>query len=196
MRRSKLERAALRVARSLGEGNCLLVGGLAVAAHGYVRATTDVDFVTRLPLAEASALLKGHGIAAELRRGDVLEGDFPCILATVDGARVDVMPPLVALDWERAIEIPLDRGARLLVVDLAGLIRLKLRAGGPKDLMDVAALVLQHPEHLGRARELATAYRAADRLETWLKDPRMKREALQGAPPKPVRRGARGRRPV
>lgn len=185
MRRSNLERVAVRVARTLGERDCILVGGLAVGAHGYVRATTDVDFITRLPLTEACARLKAHGFAAELRRGDVLEGDFPCVKATVDGTRVDVMPPIVAIEWERAIELPIGRRVRLRVVDLAGLIRLKMRAGGPKDLMDVAALALQHPEHRDLARELATAYRAMDRLETWLSDPRLKREAVEGGRPRP-----------
>ncbi len=197
MRRANLERVAVRVARLLGERDCLLVGGLAVGAHGYVRATTDVDFVTRIPLGEACARLKAHGFSAELRRGDALEGDFPCVRARVDGARVDVLPPLVSLDWERAIELPMSGRSRLLVVDLAGLLRLKLRAGGPKDLMDVAALVLQHPEQRDLARSLATAYRARDRLEMWLSDPRMNREVIEGTRPGTrggQRRARRGRR--
>ena len=179
MRRVNLERVAVRAARMLGDRDCVLVGGLAVGAYGYARATPDVDFVTRVPLKEACQRLKAHGVSAELRRRDALEADFPFVRATVDGAPVDVMPPLVALEWERAVELPMGRHARLLVVDLAGLIRLKLRAGGPKHLMDVAALVLRHPEHRDLARELATAYRATDHLEMWLSDPRLRREAVQ-----------------
>lgn len=197
MKRVNLERIAIRAARMLGDRDCALVGGLAVGAHGYVRATTDVDFVTRIPLKEACERLKAHGVPAELRRGDVLEGDFPCVRATVDGTRVDVMPPLVALDWEKSIELPMGRRGRLLVVDLAGLIRLKMRAGGPKDLMDVAALVLQHPEHLALAREVATAYRATDSLELWLEDPRLKQELARAGRSKASRgRVPRARRPL
>jgi hypothetical protein len=62
------------------------------------------------------------------------------------------------------------------VVDLEGLIRLKLKAQGPKDLLDVAALTLKHPEALQIAREVAAAYRVADKLEVWLKDPRLRAE--------------------
>jgi hypothetical protein len=195
MKRVDLERIAVRAAGIIGDRDCLLVGGLAVGAYGYVRATDDVDFVTRIPLKDACEHLKAHGVPAQLRRGGALEGDFPCVSASVDGIRVDVMPPLVALDWEKAIELPMGRRARLLLVDLAGLIRLKTRAGGPRDLMDVAALVLQHPEHLDFARALATAYRAEDRLAMWLEDPRLRQEVVRAGRSKPPRvRAARTRR--
>jgi len=78
------------------------------------------------------------------------------------------------------------KGLTIQVVDLEGLIRLKLRAGGPRDVLDVAALVLRHPQHLDLARELAVAYRAADKLEIWLKDPRLKAEMLEARRAKPT----------
>jgi hypothetical protein len=170
-----LERVALLLAEVLGQDG-VLVGGLAVGAHGYVRATDDVDFVARIALAEVRQRLRGRGIASAVRRGDPTEGGFDCLRGVIDGVRFDVMPPLVQLDWERAIEVPMTRRDRLRVVDLDGLIRLKLRAQGPRDLMDVAALALAHPDCLERARDAARAYGALDRLDLWLADPRLQAE--------------------
>jgi hypothetical protein len=185
-----LRKAAVHLARLLGPGNCLLVGGMAVGAHGYVRATKDVDFVVRVKLDEVRARLERQGIRVTLTRGNPLEGDFPCVKGTLDGVPFDVMPPLVLLDWEQAVEMPMGRGATLRVVSLEGLIRLKVRAQGPRDLLDVAALVLQHPEHLPLARELGTAYGVADKLEIWLRDPRLKAE-LESPRPTTGRKGRR-----
>jgi hypothetical protein len=179
VRRTDLLRVAGRVARILGPQECLLVGGLAVGSHGYVRATRDVDFVVRADLGVVRARLLANGIAAVLTRGDPLEGAFPCVQAMVDDVRVDLIPALVPLAWERAITIPLSKTASLRVVDLEGLFRLKLKAGGPKDLMDVAALVLRHPPLEPRARKLALAFGLSDALARWLADPRLKAE-MQG----------------
>jgi hypothetical protein len=182
-----LATVAGRLANILGEDDYLLVGAMAVGAHGYVRATTDVDFVVKRRLAEVGERLKEHGIPAVLRRENVLEGDFPCLMGALDGIRFDIMPPLVPLDWDRAIDVPLTGESSVRVVDLDGLIRLKLRAQGPKDLLDVAALVLKHPDKRGIAREVAAAYRVADKLAIWLNDPRLKAEVAGGEPP-PTRR--------
>jgi hypothetical protein len=180
------------LAQLLGPEDCLLVGGMAVGAHGYVRATKDVDFVVRVKLDEVRAQLERQGIRVSLTRGDPIEGDFPCIKGTLDGVPFDVMPPLVPIDWEGAVNVPMGGGVTLQVVPLEGLIRLKMRASGPRDLLDVAALVMQHPEHLGLAKELAVAYRVADKLEIWLRDPRLKAE-LQPAGPTPPKKGRRKR---
>jgi hypothetical protein len=177
-RKLDLEKVAVRLARILGPDDCLLVGGLAVGAHGYVRATKDVDFIVNTSLEIVVTRLRKRGISGTLRRGDPREGDFPCVKGTVDGIPFDIMPPLVPLDWGRAAKMPMGRGVTLRVVDLEGLIRLKLRAQGPRDLLDVAALVLQHPEQLDLVREMAVAYRVADKLEVWLKDPRLNAELL------------------
>jgi hypothetical protein len=42
-------------------------------------------------------------------------------------------------------------------------------------------LVLLHPETEERARELATAYRALERFEIWLDDPRIHAQAREEA---------------
>jgi hypothetical protein len=181
-RRPDLEKAAIRLTRILGPDECLLVGGMAVGAHGYVRATKDVDFIVNTGLEAARARLIEHGISAQIERGNVMEGDFTCLKGTIDGVPFDVMPPLVPLDWSRSVKLPMAKGVTIQVVDLEGLIRLKFRAGGPRDLLDVAALVLRHPQHVDLARELAVAYRVADKLEIWLSDPRLKAEVLESRP--------------
>lgn len=195
MRRRDLLAAARRVAGALGPSDCVLVGGLAVGAHGYVRATRDVDFVSRLPLREAQRRLHDRGIATTFRRGDVLDGDIPCLYGTVAGVRVDVLPPLVPIDWDQAIELRLGRSAVLRVVDLDGLLQLKIRAGGPRDLMDVAALVLRHGAHRERAEELAAARGLADKLRVWLGDRRLHAEIEEAVRSERRERTAADRRP-
>ncbi len=162
---------------------------MAVGAHGYVRATDGVDFVTRMPLTDVRERLLGRGIKAALHRGSVLEDDFDCLKGTVDGVRFDVMPPLVALEWDRVIEVPMTQRRSLRVVDLDGLIRLKLRAQGPRDLMDVAALTIRHPERLASARETARSHGVLDRLDHWLADPRLQAELLEAGRREKTRRG-------
>jgi len=142
-----------------------------VGAHGYVRATDDIDVMVNYSLAEARRRLEAEGVAVSAVRGDVLEGDFPCLEATLEGIPVDVLPPLVPLEWERAIQVHTGTG-RLRVVDLEGLFRLKLRAQGVQDVLDVAVLALRHPEYREKAREIAAAYRVLDRLDGFLADRR------------------------
>ena len=154
----------------------MLVGGLAVGAHGYVRATADVDLIVKASLESVRSRLKRDGIATSLHRGDPTKGDFPCLKGTLDGVPFDIMPPLVPLDWQRAVRVPIRPDVTLPIVDLEGLIRLKLRAQGARDLLDVAALVRRHPEELQAARETSEAYGVADKLEVWLNDPRLAAE--------------------
>jgi hypothetical protein len=167
MRDPALLRVAARLAQVLGSEHCLLVGGLAVAGHGYVRATDDVDFVVDVPLTAVREGLAAQGIATTLMRGDPTEGDFPCLRGTLDGVRFDILPKLVPLEWNDATTISTEEGP-LRLVGLEGLLRLKFRAQGPQDLLDAAVLVLRHPEYRERAREIAAAYRVQDRFDSYL----------------------------
>ncbi len=165
-------RAAARLASVLGS-DAVLVGGLAVAAWGHVRATKDVDFLCRLPAEEVRARLAASGIESHLRRGDVLEGDIPWVVEGVlEEVPFQVLPPLV--DWGGEVVLRLGEGIALRVVGLSDLLRLKLRAGGQRDLWDVAVLVTQHADHRQAARELAASLGVLDALDRWLADPRPK----------------------
>jgi len=71
-------------------------------------------------------------------------------------------------------------------VSLNDLIRLKLRAGGPLDLIDVVQLVRRQPELMPFALSVAEAYKLRDRLESWLADPGIRSpEAPPPLPPLP-----------
>lgn len=183
MRRKPLRfvRVARKVAESVGTGDCLLAGGLAVMAHGFVRGTRDVDLVTRLPLSEARTRLARHGLPTRRLKRDPLEGGFSCLKGECGGLAFEVLPQIVPVHWEAAVPVEVGGAGSLRVVALEDLIALKLKAQGAKDLMDAAILVLMHPETEVRARELATAYRVLDPLESWLEDPRARAQAREEA---------------
>lgn len=165
---------AIRLASILPEPNAL-IGALAVAAHGYVRATDDIDFVSPADPKEIQARLRMAGIESKTRRGDALEGDILSVVyGRAEGFRFDVLFPPVPIDWSRTVLLPLSESSRLRVVDLDALVRLKLRAGGPQDLIDVVHLVRLHPEIEERALAFAEAYGVRNRLEEWLADPRIR----------------------
>jgi hypothetical protein len=172
-------RVARRVTDAIGADDCLLAGGLAVMAHGFVRATRDVDLVTRLPLPEARARLERSGLRTRLLRGDPLAGGFSCLKGECEGLPFHVLPQLVPIHWEAALPVEARGAGPLRVVPLGDLVALKLKAQGPKDLMDAAILVLMHPKIAARARERAVAYGVLDRLEVWLGDPRTRAQARE-----------------
>jgi len=182
----RLLRAATAIVRILGEGRCALAGGVAVNAHGFIRATRDVDVIITFPLEEARRRLRESGIGVRLFKGDPLEGGFPRLKGVigvevgrgrVQGVPFDVLPQLVPIEPERTIELTL-RGRRLRVVDMETLIRLKLKAGTTPDLYDIAILVSMRPEWKQRARDLS-AYDTdlADRLGRMIDDARVQAKA-------------------
>ena len=178
MTTERLTRAAARLVAMLGEG-CAIAGDLAVSAYGYVRATRDVDVIVSMPLEAARRRLAAQGVKTTLFRGDVTEQDFPCLKGVLGGVPFDVLPPFLPLERERRVKVEL-RGGSLPVVDFETLVRLKLKAGGPKDLLDVAVLVNLRPERRARVLELA-AYdpRLQARLVSLVDDPRVKRDAAE-----------------
>jgi hypothetical protein len=184
----KLIRIAHRLVAAIAPDSCVVVGAMAVAVHGYARATADVDLVSRLPLPETRKRLADQGVKTELKRGEVREAGFERLKGVLEGIAFDILPPLVPIDWDNAVDVPLGRGRTLKFVDLPTLIHLKLRAGGPQDVLDVVMLLQQHPAEVGRARELATAYGLAAQLGSFMESPRIKAKA-------PGTAGRRSRRP-
>jgi hypothetical protein len=170
-------RKYLSVARDLLDaigGDAALAGGLAVSAHGYVRATNDVDIATSVPLPEVARRLKARRIVGSLRKGDRLEGDMPCVTGFVGDIPFDILPDRVAIG---AMEIEVG-GQRLRVIDADTLIRMKLLAGSVRDLDDLAILALIDAGFRRRAEALAAA--DADRgprLVAMLTDPRTRARA-------------------
>ena len=176
--------AAEKLLDALGDA-AAIAGGLAVNAHGFARATRDVDVITSTPLAEARALLKKSGVEATLYKGDPAEGDFPCLRGIIavgnragrgNAVPFDVLPELVPV-VTAAVSV---QGRSLRIVDADTLVRLKLKAGSVKDLYDVAILAHLHPELRERAETLAAADASARRrLGDLLDDPRTRAQARE-----------------
>jgi hypothetical protein len=133
----------------------VVVGGIAAIRHGSRRATRDLDVVpaptpdnyARLAgaLAALEAQLRGvdaHRLDSDPTDPDVLAGGADLGLATAHGF-LDVLQELVA--GEDGGLPPRAKPARLgdepvLVAHVDDLIAMKLRAGRPIDLQDVAAI--------------------------------------------------------
>ncbi len=181
MAAKRFTQVAVRLVRIIGEGECVVAGGLAVNAHGYVRATKDVDFIVSIPLAEAQRRLAARGVKTTLLRGNILEGDFSCLKGALSGVAFDVLPPLVPVEPERTVRLELHHQV-LPIVDFETLTRLKLKAGSPKDLLDIAMLANLQPARRERVLQLA-AYDPdlRTRLLSFIDDPRVQRDAREQA---------------
>jgi hypothetical protein len=128
----------------------VIVGGLAVAAHGVVRATRDVDLVPE-PRAEnldrlAATLTElgaEHPVDGTLT-GTSLARPVSFKLRTRFGDvqvlnRMPSVPPYAALR-AGAITVELAAGTVATVCSLADLRSMKTASGRPRDLVDVAEL--------------------------------------------------------
>lgn len=142
----------------------LVIGGLAVGYHGYVRATKDVDVVPNpepenlaklgRALARLDAQVEGVEEFGAQQLPDPLDPDTlglggNWILETRLG-RLDVMQWIgdEAL-WGQLVRGAIEdeiAGVRLKVIGYEDLLRLKQQAGRPEDLLDI--------ERLGQAREI------------------------------------------
>jgi hypothetical protein len=140
----------------------VVIGGFAVAAHGYVRATKDVDIVPR-PTAENRARLERALMsidATPIEQGDFRADKLPVpwgIGALAHGGnwplqtrhgRIDI---LQCIDRVEVVETYSDLRAQSLEADLAdvGLVRfaslehlllMKKVAGRPQDMNDLSQL--------------------------------------------------------
>ena len=126
----------------------VLVGGYALAAHGLVRMTTDIDIAV-LPDPEnnrrwiAALAELPDGVAAELiGEDDPFAGDLLHAIRINDEFTVDVMPSVAGIAFEtlaaHAVELEIE-AERIPVLDLAGLLMTK-QGDRPKDQADAALL--------------------------------------------------------
>ena len=148
-----------RLARYLEEAGVdyALIGGYALAAHGMIRQTEDIDLLVD-PSVENSrrwivALSRlPDGAARELAGDpDVFAAQKTYAVRINDEITVDVLPAAAGVPWQalRAyIEVVELEGVRLRVLSLEGLV--KTKAGErPKDRMDAEAIA-RALEALGR----------------------------------------------
>ena len=122
-------------------------GGLALAIHGFVRATLDIDI-----LIQPESLEKAYKIAAEnefdIRRLDISFKERVVEIRRV--SKIDSNGEVLSLDllmvtphvedvWEMRETVDF-LGKKLSVVSREGLIKMKTLAGRPQDLADIARL--------------------------------------------------------
>ncbi len=164
---------ALELAGAFGD-DAALIGGMAVAAWGHVRATEDLDFVTPLPSAEVEHRLSLLGADTEVRHGDREDVFLWVVRGRFRGVPFQVLPQPFSLDWGavRTFRPGPDDPGFLRVVSLEDLVRLKILAAGPRDLWDVAELVRLYPEHKALALSEARTRGISSRLEQWLETSR------------------------
>ena len=153
---------AVRVAEVLHqhEVDAVVIGAIALAVHGYPRATSDIDLAVNTnpfeSLREVQRTLRGEGFHTEL----ILPDDTDPLggVLTVTGTDIDAIQvvnfynPLsakpLALGF-RAIQTAsagLIPGTPLRVVNLAHLVALKLYAGGAKSKLDVIELLQRNQD--------------------------------------------------
>jgi hypothetical protein len=119
-----------------------VIGAMAAAVHGVVRASIDADVVLAIRVREAPELQESFadaGFLVELRKGDI--GDpIAAVLEVTDtfANRVDLLIGLRGMDpavFSRVIAVPF-AGEILKVVGREDFIAMKLFVGGPQDLSD------------------------------------------------------------
>lgn len=123
-----------------------LAGGVALAIHGFPRATVDIDLLV-LPAdvdrALAVAGRRGFTVAAvpmrfsdgmELRRVTRIDADGDAL--TLD---LLLVAGYLAEAWESRQSVATERDS-ITVVSRDGLIRMKVAAGRPQDLADIERL--------------------------------------------------------
>ena len=128
----------------------MMVGGMAIAMHGYVRATQDLDLWISIDADNKTKLvaaLAENGVAgAEYLKDIPLLFGWSSVTAGKRGFTVNMGHALKAFDavdfdacYERAIDATFD-DVPFKVIHLNDLITEKLAAGRPKDLGDVDEL--------------------------------------------------------
>jgi len=168
-------RQAIDVLESLcGEGGIsgyALVGGLAVSVWATPRATEDIDILVLVApdggLESFTAALQKVGIECQVHRGGA-EDPIPLLVtAAIAGIPLDCI--IAARKWEaeavqRAVMIEfMGKTVRVLAPEF--LIAMKLKAGGPQDLIDAARVLGQSKYDRELLDTLAKRLRVTRRLE-------------------------------
>jgi predicted nucleotidyltransferase len=134
----------------------VLVGGIAVQAHGYIRSTRDVDIVPspapdaarRLSQALAALEAEEVGRNEHLTRFETRAGR----LDVIDLEEIAGTPRSFEKLRSRALVVNLG-GIEIPVAGLDDLVRMKRAAGRPHDLTDIGALTRDDEELEREARE-------------------------------------------
>ena len=109
-----------------------VIGAMAAAVYGAIRATTDADALLSVSIAKLGQLeriFKKAGLTTELRRGDA-DDPIPALLSVSDrhDNRVDLLAGLRGLDRPRGY-----RYLQLVEEDLSGLLVFDSRQEHPRN---------------------------------------------------------------
>lgn len=141
------------ILESRGVG-ALVIGDVALAAHGYVRFTEDLDLGVNTDLGtlnQVADALRTAGFEVELREPDGqdplggvvdVRGPFGLIQIVNYGGRF----PVVIDGGLAAADTVIRSGSRLRIVPLPHLVALKLYAGGTKSRADIVELLSRNPD--------------------------------------------------
>jgi hypothetical protein len=121
----------------------LVVGGYAVALHGYVRYTKDIDVWIEATPANAEHLAKAlEAFGANVEASEFLTPDKVLFIGNPPN-RIDVLTSIPGVDfaacYEKRLEETLD-GVMITLIDKNSLIAAKKASGRPQDLLDAAKL--------------------------------------------------------
>ena len=124
----------------------LLIGAYAMAAHGFPRATMDIDIWVKPSTANASAVWKALERFGAPLQGVIVDDfakDDVIFQIGVAPRRIDIITGVSALNFDetikRAIEVEIE-GLKVLIPSVADLIINKKATGRTKDLADVETL--------------------------------------------------------
>lgn len=156
------------------KGYCL-IGGLALAYWGNPRATRDIDMLVLVDTDKRDALcdaFRAYDKDTELRKGGPLD-PVPCLIKTsIDRIDVDII--CVSKTWEleaikTAEPVTVDNHV-MPFVDPCHMIILKLKAGGPQDIIDVQNMITYSGDYIDREKlqELADQFKVAKKLHRLL----------------------------
>lgn len=146
----------------------LVIGAVALAAHGYVRFTEDLDLGVNTDLVTLTQVADGlrtAGYDVELREPDGqdplgglvdVRGPFGLVQIVNYGGRF----PAVIDGGLAAADTVIRSGSRLRIVPLPHLVALKLYAGGTKSRADIVELLSRNPDaDVAAIRELCQRWR-------------------------------------
>jgi len=126
----------------------LVVGAFALAQHGLLRATADIDFVVRATPENATRLMKAlNSFGAPLSSIGVTEADFAKPGQTyqmgIKPRRIDILTELSGVSFDEAWADRVIKevlGRPIPFIGVTTLRKNKVASGRPKDLADAAWL--------------------------------------------------------
>jgi len=140
------ELAALIEAFDVAKVPYAICGALALAAHGHPRATKDIDLIVpESSVAAAKAVARACGFTLQALPFHFSQSGIHMErVSKIDGADLLMLDILIAGTelaevWSSRVEMPWREG-RLWCVSREGLLSMKLAAGRPQDLADIARL--------------------------------------------------------